>query len=501
MASTREPTDQEIKETLALLNAMDSHRKFNQIEYFKPINQQRKAMFMSKTKREVCFFAGNRCGKSETGAFKAACHATGKYPDWWEGIRFDRPTKGWVAGTTGLDVRNIAQTKLCGQYGVTSAFGTGMIPKSDFADKPTLARGVTDAFDTLQVKHYTRGVYDGISTIAFKSYEQGRKKFQGEQLDWGWADEEPPMTEDNDVYTEFLTRIVGSGCMFITFTPMDGQTKLTDRFIKHSSDDRGYVLLDLTDPEITWWTDEEKRKMIEAYPEWQRKARVNGLPLLGSGAVFPFDENIIKEMPLDYIPNHWPSLWSIDFGIGHPFAAVMNLHDRDTDTIHVTHVIRMADADLLYKVRAMRAIGAEVPVAWPHDGHQRQEASGGQDLALLYRKEGLRMLPDHATFEAGGYSTEAGVAEMISRMKSNRYKVASHLSEYFEEFRGYHRKGGLIVKERDDIMSAARVGVMAIRQARLVPLGGPSYRKPNMRTTAEGTHDDSDDPWAVSKFD
>jgi phage terminase large subunit-like protein len=43
----------------------------------------------------------------------------------------------------------------------------------------------------------------------FKSYEQGRTKFQGESIDWGWADEEPP----EDVYAEFLTRTVATGGM------------------------------------------------------------------------------------------------------------------------------------------------------------------------------------------------------------------------------------------------------------------------------------------------
>ena len=41
----------------------------------------------------------------------------------------------------------------------------------------------------------------------FKSYEQGRQKFQGEGIDWGWADEEPP----EDVYAELLARTIATG--------------------------------------------------------------------------------------------------------------------------------------------------------------------------------------------------------------------------------------------------------------------------------------------------
>jgi hypothetical protein len=48
-------------------------------------------------------------------------------------------------------------------------------------------------------------------------------------------------------------------------------------------------------------------------------------------------------------------------------------------------------------------------------------------------------------------------------MTTGRFKVASHLKDWFEEYRNYHRKDGLIVKVRDDIMSATRVGFMMRR--------------------------------------
>lgn len=69
------------------------------------------------------------------------------------------------------------------------------------------------------------------------------------------------------------------------------------------------------------------------------------------------------------------------------------------------------------------------------------------------------------------FSTEAGVADMLVRMKSGRFKVAAACIEWQEEFQGYHRKDGLIVKSNDDLMSATRVGIMQIRSAKDVPLG------------------------------
>jgi hypothetical protein len=76
------------------------------------------------------------------------------------------------------------------------------------------------------------------------------------------------------------------------------------------------------------------------------------------------------------------------------------------------------------------------------------------------------MLPTHAQFSRGGYSTEAGIMEMLTRFKGGRLKVAAGLYEWQDEFSSYHRKEGLIVKENDDLLSATRIGVMQIRSAK-----------------------------------
>ena len=41
--------------------------------------------------------------------------------------------------------------------------------------------------------------------------------------------------------------------------------------------------------------------------------------------------------------------------------------------------------------------------------------------------------------------------EMLERMQTGRLKVFSHLQDWWQEFRLYHRKDSLIVKERDDL--------------------------------------------------
>jgi hypothetical protein len=50
-------------------------------------------------------------------------------------------------------------------------------------------------------------------------------------------------------------------------------------------------------------------------------------------------------------------------------------------------------------------------------------------------------------------------------MQTGRWKVFRHLSDWFEEFRLYHRKDGKVVKLGEDLMSASRYAMMMRRFA------------------------------------
>ena len=90
-------------------------------------------------------------------------------------------------------------------------------------------------------------------------------------------------------------------------------------------------------------------------------------------------------------------------------------------------------------------------------------------MAQQYRDQGLALLDEKASFEEGGNGVEAGVAEMLDRMLSGRWKVFDHLEDWFAEFRLYHRKDGLIVKLNDDRLSASRYAMMMKRYALTAP--------------------------------
>lgn len=175
------------------------------------------------THRERLLMAGNQLGKTYCGAAEAAIHLTGRYPEWWEGRRWDRPVRAWAGSKTGEVTRDGVQRLLVGEPKNESQFGTGLIPGDDLLDW-SRRQGVPDALDSVLVKHASGGT----STLGFKSYDQGREKWQGETLDFVWLDEEPPL----DVYMEALTRTNATGGMvYLTFTPLLGMSDVVSMFL------------------------------------------------------------------------------------------------------------------------------------------------------------------------------------------------------------------------------------------------------------------------------
>ena len=470
----------ELKQIADALKLLDDRRRFHAIDFFHPYPKQQEFFDASSVYSETMLSAGNQQGKTQAGAAAMAYHLTGNYPDDWLGRKWDRPIKAWMVGESSLLVRDVQQAKLCGEPGLEDAFGTGMIQKAAFVGKPSLARGITDAFDTIHVQHKSGGKSVG----RFKSYEQGRAKFQGAPIDLIWCDEEPPM----DVYTECLARLAATdGSIFTTFTPMSGITDLWERFnVPHK--DRFRVAMTIKDA-LHIDTPEKLAKILSRYPAHEHAARISGAPMMGEGKIFTSPEESIIEptIPISNIPPAWFKLFAIDFGIGHPFGCVLQAWDRDADVIHILDAWRVADQTPVMHAKRMKQVGANVPVAWPQDGTAREKS--GETVSKLYKDEGLLMCDSHATFEDGGYGTEAGILEIDERMKTGRFKVAAHLVEWFEEYRGYHRKKGLVVKVRDDMMSATRIGVMAKRFGRQVQLGS---KKKSRRGNMDGNVMDFD---------
>lgn len=214
----------QLEEFLKLCKEQERREARNKLSTYRPYPKQMEFHAAGATHRERLLMAGNQLGKTFSGASEMAIHLTGRYPDWWEGRRFDRPVRAW-AGSTGFEAtRDGVQRLLVGEPKNDAMWGMGTIPGDALISTPR-ATGVPAGLNGATVKHSS----GGMSVLGFKSYDQGREKWQGETLDVVWFDEEPSM----DIYMEGLTRTNASGGMvYLTFTPLKGMSDVVEMFVK-----------------------------------------------------------------------------------------------------------------------------------------------------------------------------------------------------------------------------------------------------------------------------
>jgi phage terminase large subunit-like protein len=438
----------------AMMLELQTRQNQNKLKTYQAYTKQKDFHKAGKTARERLLIAGNQLGKTWCAGFETAMHLTGRYPDWWNGRVFESPVAFWACGVTSEVTRDSVQRVLCGRI---NAMGTGSIPKDSIKDK-ALKRGVADALDTMTIRFGGGGdIQAGESLLGFKSYDQGREKFQAETLQGVWLDEEP----DDDIYMESLTRTNATGgIVYMTFTPLKGMTTTVKRFLLDKP--AGTHVTTMTIGDAEHYTQEQREAIIASYPAHERESRTLGIPSLGSGRIFAIDEESIK-IPAFEIPAHWAQLGALDFGWNHPSAAIRMAWDKDTDTVYVTDCHRQKEQTPQMFALTLSEWPKWLPIAWPHDGLQHDKGSGEQ-LAAQYKKAGLKMMSERATYPDGTNGVEAGIQDMLSRMQLGKFKVFEHLNDWFEEFRMYHRKDGKVVKETDDLMAATRYAWMMRRK-------------------------------------
>jgi phage terminase large subunit-like protein len=420
----------------------------NRLAYYKPYPRQVEFHAAGTKYRERLLCAANQVGKTYAAAMELAAHASGQYPPWWQGYRFDRAIRAWAAGETTEVVRATIQLLLLGEPG---QHGTGCIPKSALVEVVP-ARGLADLADIIRVQHASGDV----STISLKAYSQGRERFQGATIDYLWLDEEP----DASIFSEALTRTnIARGPSVLTFTPLKGMSTVVKRYFHEPSPDRHVTTMTLDD--AAHYSAEDKARIAAQYPEHERDTRTKGIPAMGSGRVFLVDEEKLLVDPFE-CPRHWVRLGGIDFGWTHFAAFCECWWDRDLDIFYLVRTLRLREQTPLQHVEAVRHW--RLRWAWPHDGRNATLAGAGVPLMRQYADAGLDMMHEKATFEDGGMSVEAGVQEMHDRMRGGRWKVFRGQNDgWLEEYRLYHRQDGLLVKENDDALSASRYALMMRR--------------------------------------
>ena len=487
--------ESELKRLAKLANMIDKYNELSkqagQNKWFTPgtpfgidkLHKHRAFFDAGRKYNERLFMAANRVGKTISGAFEAVCHATGEYPSWWTGRKFDRPTMGWALGSTARATRDTVQKELLGPPG---ALGTGMIPADKLGKWWALA-GVPQGVDMIQVKHKS----GGWSVIGFKNYEQPIEAFYGTAQDWVWGDEIIPI----DIYNECLVRtMTTNGLMFITFTPLKGITPLVAKFCEDADylagakriiglrpensdeEDDGFSLqashgykaiVQAGWDDAPWLEEDTKNRILESSEPHLRETRRTGVPSMGSGNVYPMSLESMMVNPFE-IPRHWKRIYALDVGWNRT-AALWGAIDPSSDTLYIYAEHYVAEQPPAVHAAAIRAKGEWIPGVIDPASRGRSQVDG-QQLYRQYMDLGLKLTPAEN-------AVEAGIQAVWERMTGGRIKFFSTLQEFAREYVLYRRdEKGRIIKEKDHLMDCLRYIQNNLKRAKsidqLQPKGG-----------------------------
>jgi len=182
---------------------------------FRPLKWQER--FLASDRKSPWAIGANRSGKTECGSWKMASRLIGYDPLF--GRVFPDKGKYWAVA---LDfplavILKEKMMKYLGQEHRDWVYNGG---KAVFTYLPTGSR------------------------CWLKSCDSKRKKFQGEDLDGAWFDEEPPF----DVFKETWTRCIDhAGQVWGTLTPVNGSAWLYQRVYRTDDPDFEIVTMSMTD--------------------------------------------------------------------------------------------------------------------------------------------------------------------------------------------------------------------------------------------------------------
>lgn len=193
---------------------------------------------------------------------------------------------------------------------------------------------------------------------------------------------------------------------------------------------------------------EDVRVEMEAEtPPHQRKARMQGIPSLGAGAIYPIEEEVFVVPPFQ-LPAYWPRAYSLDVGWNRT-AALWGAHNREEDVVYLYAEHYRGEAAPSIHADAIKARGEWVPGVIDPAANGRSQVDG-QRLLATYVGLGLHLVPAEN-------SVEAGIYQVLQRLEAGRLKVFSTLVNWLAEYRIYRRdEKGKIIKAHDHLMDDTR---------------------------------------------
>lgn len=228
-------------------------------------------------------------------------------------------------------------------------------------------------------------------------------------------------------------------------------------------------------------SEEQKVEELARIQPFQRKARSEGIPTLGAGAIYPVPEDVVLCDPFD-IPDYFFQCYGMDVGWNRTAALWCGL-DPNTDIAYLYSEHYVGEAEPPIHAAAIKARGQWIPGVIDPAARGRGQRDG-QRLYKDYVDLGLNLT-------VAENALEAGIFEVWTRMSTGRLKVFRTLLNWIAEFRFYQRdeKGKVKDGQNDHLMDVTRYIVLS-GLARAIVRPASMWR----RTPGASTHAYDYDP-------
>lgn len=159
--------------------------------------------------------------------------------------------------------------------------------------------------------------------------------------------------------------------------------------------------------------------------------------------------------------DHWRRICGLHCTEGRSHA-VWLAHNPDDDVVHAYDACSFDEhCELVVIAEGLNARGRHIPIAW---------VDKSMSKALLERGCNMLYEPTDDTDQM----TEIVASEMLTRLRTGRFKVEKRLKKWIEEFQGFNRENGKVPVDSHPLMTATRYAIAEIKYARAI---GAAHKK------------------------
>lgn len=433
------------------LQAISNYQKWNKLKFVFSDDgvfsrdRYKKYLEFFKAGRDHRFrllYGGNGIGKTFTGSSEIAYHATGEYPDWWEGRRPRKLDTIWLFAATGTAFRDNLQKTLFGNPG--EEIGTGLIPLAEKNNGIGIISynampGTPGGIGSVLVKHKKGHVV----SLVVKTYDMHTDAIKGANVGLIVFDEEPP----EDTYAESIMRTRGSttrepGFTMIMATMQKGLSQVALKYFPNGlAPENGLIptepekfTMGISMDECPHYTKEDIEALLAEVPAHERDTRRYGTPGVGSGRVYPLLEKDIVIYNLK-IGQDWPRAYGMDFG-WNTTAVVWGAQDPNTKIIYLYGEYYKGQLAPHAHAFAIKQKGDWI-IGAPDPAGGGTNQKDGTNLIQEYLLQGLKLAVDYEGRSLADNSINAGIARILTLLESGQLKICYNLENWLKEFRVY----------------------------------------------------------------